>query len=133
MTGILEQIRDAIMANTAAINAHAMLAGASPAALTAQPGALGLLSTVVTPALAAAASPPDTNMTAQAIGDLIQPHISNEAVKAALGDAMRGMGIMALPEAQPHQYNALYAAFQGVLSRFGIGAPAGAPASASII
>jgi hypothetical protein len=72
-------------------------------------------------------------VTADAITALIQPHISNEAIKAALGAAMRGMGINALPETQPHQFGQLYAAFQQVIAQH-TGAGAAPPAaSASII
>lgn len=52
---------------------------------------------------------------------LIKPHVGNDTIKTALGVAMRGMGIGSLPEAQPHQFGAMYAAFQQVLAAHGIG------------
>lgn len=74
------------------------------------------------------------SVTGDQLTALIQPHVGNEAIKAALGVAMRENGVANLPEAQPHQYATLYAAFQAVLARFGIGGPAPAPgASTSII
>lgn len=79
-------------------------------------------------AAAALVSPPPPpaaqtlpDVTADQLTSLIMPHISNEAVKTALGVAMRENGVANLPEAQPHQYPALYAAFQRVLAQFGIG------------
>lgn len=83
--------------------------------------------------LAPAAQPPATTVTEQQLTDLIVPHIGNEAVKVALGEAMRAMGIGSLPETQPHQYAPLYASFQGVLAKFGLGGAAPPAASTSII
>lgn len=60
---------------------------------------------------------PASNVTAEAITALIQPHVGNEAIKGALGAAMRAMGINALPETQPHQFGALYQAFQNVIAQ----------------
>jgi hypothetical protein len=91
----------------------------------------GNVSEVTAPAVNLAPLPPppqqQTNaptVTAEQITALIQPHVGNEAIKAALGVAMRAMGINALPEAQPHQYAALHQAFQGVLAAHGVGGPA---------
>jgi hypothetical protein len=70
---------------------------------------------------------PPSNITDAMLVELIQPHIGNEAIKAALGNAMRANGVANLPDAQPHQYATLYAAFQSVLAQFGIGANASAP------
>lgn len=84
---------------------------------------------------APAAPPPQppANVTAEQITALIQPHIANEAIKAALGTAMRNMGINALPEAQPHQYGPLYAAFQQVIAQHTAGGAAAPAAAPSII
>jgi hypothetical protein len=71
--------------------------------------------------------------TGESLLALIQPHIGNEAIKGALGVAMRNLGIQGLPEAQPHQYSALYSAFEGVLAQYGVGGPAPAAAVTSII
>ena len=77
---------------------------------------------------------PAAPVTAEAITALIQPHIANEAIKTALGAAMRGMGINALPETQPHQYGELYSRFQAIIAQYtGGGAPAPQQQAASII
>jgi hypothetical protein len=78
-------------------------------------------------------APPQANVTAESITSLIQPHISNQAIKDALGNAMRAMGINALPETQPHQYGELYARFQQVIAQFAGGAPPVQQQPASII
>lgn len=70
-----------------------------------------------------------TGVNADMLTNLIQPHVANQAIKDDLGTAMRAMGINALPETQPHQYGALYAAFQQVIARHtGGGAAPSAPA-----
>jgi hypothetical protein len=61
--------------------------------------------------------PAATGVDADAITALIQPHVENPAIKAALGATMRQMGINALPETQPHQYAELYSRFQAVLAQ----------------
>lgn len=71
---------------------------------------------------------PPANVTDAMILELIQPHLGNDALKSALGDTMRGMGIATMQEIQPHQNGAVYAAFQQVLQRFGIGGAQAAPA-----
>ena len=73
------------------------------------------------------------NVTADTITSLIQPHIANDQIKAALGAAMRSMGINALPETQPHQYGQLYAAFQQVIAQHTGGGAPPPQQSASII
>ena len=84
---------------------------------------------VAQPVAAAAAPVATISAAAQAATDdsltaLISPHVGNDAIKAALGNAMRALGINNLPDAQPHQYSALYDAFEKVLAQFGIGAAA---------
>jgi hypothetical protein len=75
-------------------------------------------------------SPPAQTITADTITALITPHIGNEAVKKALGDTMRAMGIANLPDTQPHQFAELYQRFQGVIAQFtGGGAPSASSAS----
>lgn len=138
MNGILEQILAALVANTAALNALAALRGgpltaaqmAAPAALQPQAAAALQLQAAAAQAANTAAAQP---ITADAITALIQPHIANDAIKTALGVAMRAMGINALPETQQHQFGALYAAFQNVIAQH-TGAGVGqAQQSASII
>lgn len=108
--GILEQLLAAIQANTAAhANGGTANGGAAPAH---QPA-------YVPPQSAQPLQP--SSITAEQITALIQPHIGNEQIKTALGNAMRANGVANLPEAQPHQYGALYQAFQNVLAQFGIG------------
>lgn len=85
------------------------------------------------PAPAPQTPPPASNVTADQITALIQPHVANPAIKDALGVAMRSMGINALPEAQPHQYGALYQAFQNVIAQYTTAGAAPQAAPASII
>lgn len=74
-------------------------------------------------------------VTEEQLTGLIMPHVANDTIKAALGEAMRSMGVNALAEAKPHQYGPLYVAFQQVLARYGIGGapPQQQPQSSSII
>lgn len=101
-------------------NVAATQQSVAPAALTPAP----VMQQPITPAA------PQTVTDADLLA-LIQPHLDNAALKAELGNVMRGMGINGLPEAQPHQFGPLYAAFQGVLARYGIGGPAPSPAPAA--
>ena len=78
-------------------------------------------------------APPMTNITAEAITGLIQPHVSNPAIKDALGATMRSMGINALPDTQPHQFAELYARFQAVIAQHSGAQQQQAPSPASII
>ena len=148
MSGILEQMKAQLDANTAEIAAlkqHIASMGAAqaaPAPAAANPfGGFGAtpapaaapLAAAPAPAPAPAAAP--ANVTGEAITALIQPYVENVAVKEALGAEMRAMGINALPETQPHQYAEMYQRFSAVITRFQAGAaaaPAAAPA-ASII
>lgn len=92
----------------------------------------GAPSAVIVPQQSSINAP--ATVTADELTALIMPHISNAAIKEALGVAMRANGVANLPEAQPHQFGALYAAFQQVLTQHGVGGPAPVAAvSASII
>jgi hypothetical protein len=126
----------------AAANALDGVAQANSAGgIAAQPTNGGLASQVAnavsqpTPVLAAAPvqPAPASNVTEQMVTDLIQPHVANEAIRAALGAAMRGLGVNSLPEAQAHQYGTLYEAFKNVLAQHGVGGQGPAPAPTSII
>lgn len=125
---ILENLLAAIQANTAALQANTAARGnaavgvvnpAAPAPAQADPLALP------------AAQPLPTGITADSITALIQPHVGNEAIKSELGAAMRGLGINALPETQPHQFAPLYQKFQEIINKYTGGGAA--PSSASII
>jgi hypothetical protein len=122
MSGILERIEEKLDRVIAHLAQAAPAAQVAPAA---DPfGGIG--------AAPAATTPP--NITADMITALIQPHLDNAAVKAALGEAMRQHGIDALPNTPPEKYAALYASFQSVIaSHAGGGAPAAAAANTSII
>jgi hypothetical protein len=120
----------------------AALRAAANALLQGSTDATGTLVSQLAPDVTAPALVPTTppalaqsSVTADQLTNLIMPHISNQAVKDALGVAMRENGVANLPEAQPHQYGTLYTAFQGVLARFGIGgaAPAATATTAPII
>ena len=91
-----------------ATTAQTTVTAVQPAATAADPLALG----GGTPAMSAAA----TAATAESIMALIQPHLGDEAFKLQLGAAMRQLGVNALPEAQPHQFPALYAAFERAIA-----------------
>lgn len=121
MNGILEQLIAALQANTAAI-----LAGGGAPVQQAPPQLQQQAQTQVPPQTTTGGAA----ITADAITALIQPHIANDTIKGALGAAMRAMGINALPETQPHQFAALYQAFQNVIAQHtGGGALAGSSAS----
>lgn len=147
MSGILEQMKAQLDANTAEIAAlkqHIASMGAAqaaPAPAAANPfGGFGAPAPAAAPLAAAPAPAPapaaaPANVTGEAITALIQPYVENVQVKEALGAEMRAMGINALPETQPHQYAEMYQRFSAVIARFQAGAaaaPAAAPA-ASII
>jgi hypothetical protein len=122
--GILEEINaklDRILAMGAVGSGNP--AAANTAAPTPAPAADPFAAATPTPA------PAPTHVTSDMIMALISPHLSNDAIKAKLGEAMRAMGIENLNNAQEHQYGDLYARFQAVVS-----APATATgAGASII
>ena len=60
------------------------------------------------------------------IMELIQPHLANATLKAALQAELAAMGINGLPNAQPAQYNEIYQRFQRVIGAAGGGQQAGA-------
>ena len=60
------------------------------------------------------------------IMELIQPHLANATLKAALQAELAAMGINGLPNAQPGQYNEIYQRFTRVISASGTGTAAGA-------
>lgn len=99
------------------------------------PATMNAPQAVIQPQPSSGASGPPATVSAEELTGLIMPHIGNEAIKAALGVAMRNMGVNGLPEARPDQYPALYASFQSVLTAHGVGtgAPAAQVLSASII
>lgn len=119
--GILEQILAAIQQNTAAINAAANTGGIGNSPMI--PAGTPVLN-------AGPVNPPPVGVTSGQVMALIQPHITNEAIKVALGNAMRTLGVNALPEAQPHHFGPLYQAFQAVIAQHLAAAPA---ATTSII
>lgn len=115
MNGILEQLIAALNANTAAIQAQSGMAQ-TLAGSTAQLNAPQQTQQQPVPQQVI------PQQTAQNIGEpevmaLITPHLGNDTIKAALGTAMRAMGINALPEILPHQFGAVYAAFQQVIAQ----------------
>lgn len=115
--GILEDINeklDRLLAAQASPPAT-VVAAAPPAAV--DPLGLGA---------AAPAAPVTVTVTADMITELIQPHLDNEAVKTALGAAMRAQGIDALPNTPPEKYASLYAAFQAIIASGGAAAAAAA-------
>lgn len=87
-------------------------AAANPATPTPDPAANPFAA--ANPFGAAAATPA---VTAEQITQLIQPYIDNDQIKAAFGNAMKGLGIDALPNTPPEKYGPLYAAFQTVIEQ----------------
>lgn len=130
--GILENILAAIQQNTAAINA---LAAARAGGGTAVNSAIGTQDAglAISPPAPVQPSLGATGVTSEQLMALIQPHIANEAIKAALGTAMRNLGVNTLPEAQPHHFGPLFQAFQAVIVQHTAGGGLAAPASNSII
>jgi hypothetical protein len=70
----------------------------------------------------AATPPAQVQATDAMIMELIQPHLANATLKAALQGELAAMGINGLPNAQPGQYNEIYARFQKVIGAAGAGA-----------
>ena len=133
MTGVLETMRAELTAATAAIAAlqqqFATLASGGGGVSAATPAAADPFAGFGAPA-PAAAPPPPANIGEAELTALIQPHIDNPAMKAALGAAMREAGIASLQEIQPAQYAGLYAKFQQVIAaNSGGAAPAATPSS----
>jgi hypothetical protein len=128
MSGILEQLIAAIQANTAAVQAQSGMAQS-----------LGIGTTVQQPVVQQpvvqqpVVQPAPASVSADDLMALITPHIGVETTKLAFGAAMRALGINALPEAQPHQYPALYTAFQNVIAQAAANPAVTAPAITSII
>lgn len=129
--GVIEEINGkldriiAFLQSQAATAPAAATPAPAPAPVAADPfGGLG-----GAPAPAPAAAAPVT-VTAEMLMALIQPHVSNDATKAKLGEAMRAAGVDNLNNAKPEQYGDLYARFQQVIN-----AASAAPAAtaASII
>jgi len=114
--GVLEEMNaklDAIIKSLAA-GTHVNGAGAA-----AEPDPFAM------PGTGPAAQPPAAvNATDEMIMALIQPHLSNATLKAALGAELTAMGINGLPNAQPAQYNEIFSRFQRVIGAAGT-APAG--------
>jgi hypothetical protein len=67
----------------------------------------------------APALPADPTQAASIITEYVMKHVDNPAIKTALGDEMRAMGIGALGETQPHQYAELFQRFHNAVARFG--------------
>lgn len=129
MTGVLETMRAELTAATAAIAAlqqqFATLASGGGGVSAATPAAADPFAGFG----AAAAPPPPANIGEAELTALIQPHIDNPAMKAALGAAMREAGIASLQEIQPAQYAGLYAKFQQVIAAGGAAPAAATPSS----
>lgn len=66
----------------------------------------------------APALPTDPQQAAAVITEYVMKHVDNPAIKEALGNEMRAMGIGALGEAQPHQYVELFQRFHNAVARF---------------
>lgn len=135
MTGVLETMRAELTAATAAIAAlqqqFATLASGGGGVSAAAPAAADPFAGFGAPA-PAASPPPPANIGEAELTALIQPHIDNPAMKAALGAAMREAGIASLQEIQPAQYAGLYAKFQQVIAAGGA-APAAAGTPSSLV
>jgi hypothetical protein len=127
MSGILEQMHAKLEATAEqVVQLQATVAilqagGASqrPAAAAQSPfggfGGIGQQTKLSAPE--SAPSVPET-VTPDMIMSLIQPHVENEATKAALQVEMQAMGIEGIQGTQPHQYRELYGRFQTVIARF---------------
>lgn len=76
------------------------------------------------------APPVQAAVTSTMITDLIQPHLNNPAIKAAMGNVLTQMNIPGLPAAREDQFPALYAAFQQIIALATAPQPAAAGNSA---
>ena len=139
--GILEDILAALTRIAVAQERLAADAGTGGTPLSGGPSVAQLNTLAPTPAYipptvqaAPQMATPQMAITPDVVTGLIQPHVANPVIKQALGDAMRAMGIAALPDTQPHQLAELYTRFQGVIAHFTGGGGQAQPAqSASII
>jgi len=106
MTGILEQLQADVASIKALLNG-----GGTPAINTpAQPvDAFG--------GFAPAAPAAPVQITETHIMELIQPHLENAAVKAALQANLASLGITRLPDARPDQYPEMYRLFSATLAQ----------------
>jgi hypothetical protein len=114
MSGILEQIFAELVGIRTALGtlqgaqAPTALPPATQPAVQAQPDPF---------APAPAVTNGSGQITEAAVMGLIEPHLDNAPLKAALSAVLAGMGIARLPEARPDQLPALYSAFQGVIAQ----------------
>ena len=76
------------------------------------------------------APPVQAAVTSTMITDLIQPHLNNPAIKAAMGNVLTQMNIPGLPAAREDQFPALYQAFQQIIALAAAPQPAAAGNSA---
>jgi hypothetical protein len=72
---------------------------------------------------------PEKVVTDADITDLIQPHLSNPALKAAFQGVIQQMGIARLPEAKPEQYSELHQRFSQAIEQATAGQQQGAAKS----
>jgi len=70
--------------------------------------------------------PAATAVTNDMITALIQPHLANPAIKAAMQGVLAQMNIPGLPQAREDQYPALYQAFQAIIQQATAPQPAAA-------
>jgi 2-oxoglutarate dehydrogenase E2 component (dihydrolipoamide succinyltransferase) len=129
MSGILEQILAGLQALRAAV-AAGIPAGAPVPAAAAIPAPAPVAAPIPAPIDPFAAAPAATapaQVTEAMVMTLIEPHLDNAPLKAALSAVLGSMGIARLPEARPDQYAALYQAFTGVIAQHAAPAATAAP------
>jgi hypothetical protein len=131
MSGILENIlselqaiRLALATSPAASNGHIPAAQPQPVQPVAQPVAQP------DPFAAAPQQPVQQAVTEADVMALINPHLANANVKAALQGVLAQLGIARLPDARPDQYAELYNRFNAVIQQ---ASGAAAQAGVSII
>lgn len=105
-----QQLAAALRAAANALDDNVPVPGT--AASYAQPAADPLLGTVAQDPLAGVPATVDGDM----IMALIQPHLGDDAFKAQLGVAMRGLGIENLNETPADKFRPLYAAFAKLIA-----------------
>jgi hypothetical protein len=126
----MEQILAELVKLNAAVAAGGA-AGAVPAPVApVQPLAPAVAAAIPAPIDPFAAAPAATapaQVTEAMVMTLIEPHLDNAPLKAALSAVLGSMGIARLPEARPDQYAALYQAFTGVIAQHAAPAATAAP------
>jgi hypothetical protein len=119
MSGLLEQILAELQAIRLAVSSNAGIQpnGGMPVQQPNVPVHQPVQPQVDPFAAANPVQPVQPQVTDAMVMALIEPHLANAAVKAALQGVLTQMGIPRLPDARPDQLNDLYARFQAAIAQ----------------